>query len=159
MTREEYVKWLKQLDESLAFDGLIDGDKEVDLHEMIFDLCEMLEQQTCEDAISRNLIIETLNKMDRYVADESTLCDTDKKFPHNEVFIVDDVYEQIVEQLPSVNPQPKTAHWIEHSNPYDIDGTYYCFCDNCGSDAHEKTDFCPSCGAKMVELQESEVSE
>ena len=57
MTRDEYVKWLKQLDENLKFDGLIDGDKEVDLHEMIFDLCEMLEQQTCEDAISRQVVL------------------------------------------------------------------------------------------------------
>ena len=73
------------------------------------------------DVISRNLITQTLNKMDRYVAEELTLCDTDKKFPKNEVFIVDDVYEQIVEQLPSVNPQPKTG-WIPVSEklPEDI---------------------------------------
>ena len=51
------------------------------------------------DYISRNAITRVLNTMDRYVADELTLCDTEKKFPRNEVFIVDDVYEEIVEQL------------------------------------------------------------
>jgi len=61
------------------------------------------------DCISRNAIIKTLNKMDRYVADELTLCDTGRKFPQNEVFIVDDVYEEIAEQLPSVQPKQR---WI-----------------------------------------------
>lgn len=60
----------------------------------------------CDDAISRNAVIQTLNKMDRYTATELTLCDTNKKFPANEVFIVDDVYEQIAEQLPSVTHKP-----------------------------------------------------
>lgn len=59
-----------------------------------------------EDCISRNAIIRTLNNMDRYIANELTLCDSDNKFPQNEVFIVDDVYEQIAEQLPPVTPQP-----------------------------------------------------
>lgn len=58
-----------------------------------------LEQEPYEDAISRQAVIEVLNKMDRYVADELTLCDTERKFPKNEVFIVDDVYEEIVERL------------------------------------------------------------
>jgi len=66
-----------------------------------------LEQEPCEDCISRKAIIETLNNMDRYIADELTLCDSNNKFPQNEVFIVDDVYEKI-EELPSVTPKPKT---------------------------------------------------
>lgn len=60
---------------------------------------------TCGDAISRNDVIDTLNNMHRYVADELTLCSTGKKFEGNEVFIVDDVYEEIAENLPSVNSQ------------------------------------------------------
>lgn len=62
--------------------------------------------ETCEDAVSRNAIIQKLNTMDRYVSEELILCDTDKKFPKNEVFIVDDVYEKIVENLPSAQPGP-----------------------------------------------------
>lgn len=45
MTRGEYIKWLKLLDEELTFDGLVDGEEEVDLHIMIFDLCEALKQE------------------------------------------------------------------------------------------------------------------
>jgi len=66
-------------------------------------------QAPCDDAISRQAVIEVLNKMDRYVADELTLCDTERKFPKNEVFIVDDVYEEIVEQLPSVKLKQRTG--------------------------------------------------
>ena len=59
----------------------------------------------------------------------------------------------------TVTLKPKTGHWKEPSNPYDIDGTYYCYCDNCYGDAHEKTDFCPNCGARMDEPRESEDKE
>jgi len=61
--------------------------------------------EPCGDVVSRNAIIQKLNTMDRYVSEELRLCDTDKKFPKNEVFIVDDVYEEIVEQLPSAQPE------------------------------------------------------
>lgn len=75
----------------------------------------------CGDAVSRNAIIQKLNKMDRYVSAELRLCDTDKKFPQNEVFIVDDVYEEIVEQLPSVQPKQnemikEIRRWINSGN-------------------------------------------
>lgn len=66
-----------------------------------------LEQELCEDCVSRNAIIKTLNEMDRYIADELTLCNNNNKFPQNEVFIVDDVYEKI-EQLLSITPKTKT---------------------------------------------------
>lgn len=71
--------------------------------------------EPCEDAVSRNAIIQKLNTMDRYVSEELRLCDTDKKFPKNEVFIVDDVYEEIVENLPSAQPEiircKDCKHW------------------------------------------------
>lgn len=63
-----------------------------------------IQPKPCGDVVSRNAIVKKLNEMDRYVSAELRLCDTDKKFPQNEVFIVDDVYEEIVEQLPSVHP-------------------------------------------------------
>lgn len=62
------------------------------------------EPEPCGDVVSRNAIVQKLNKMDRYVSTELRLCNTGEKFPQNEVFIVDDVYEEIVEQLPSIQP-------------------------------------------------------
>ena len=75
--------------------------------------CPLIEApEPCEDAVSRNAIIQKLNTMDRYVSEELILCDTDKKYPKNEVFIVDDVYEEIVENLPSAQPEQR---WISVS--------------------------------------------
>ena len=71
-----------------------------------------LKQEPKTDAVSRNDVIKMLNTMDRYSADKLRLCDTNKEFPHNEVFIVDDMYEEL-DLLPLVRPQePKTGHWI-----------------------------------------------
>lgn len=66
---------------------------------------ESAQPEPCGDVVSRNAIVQKLNEMDRYVSAELRLCDTDKKFPQNEVFIVDDVYEEIVEHLPSAQPE------------------------------------------------------
>ena len=52
----------------------------------------------------------------------------------------------------TVTPQePKTGHWI------DINGIY-AECSNCNEEIYITGDFkfCPNCGAKMVEPQESE---
>ena len=115
-------------------------------------------QQNNDKAISLEAVIQTLNKMDRYTATELTLCDTDKKFPANEVFIVDDVYEQITEQLPSVTQ--KYGKWI-------LSGGYW-RCSKCKEKALLKFDkskggcreykpvrskHCPNCGAKMQESE------
>lgn len=74
------------------------------------------------DLISRQAITQVLNTMDRYVADELTLCDTDKKFPRNEVFIVDDVYENIIEQLPPADVRENIhGHIMEtHFSDYEL---------------------------------------
>lgn len=62
--------------------------------------------------------------------------------------------------------EPKTGHWIEHSEIKTSTPKYLMFyeCSECGdkqcfckSDIHKKH-FCNNCGAKMVEPQESEVS-
>lgn len=67
--------------------------------------------EPCGDVVSRNAIVQKLNEMNRYVSTELKLCDTDKKFPQNEVFIVDDVYEEIVENLPPAQPEG----WLEQN--------------------------------------------
>lgn len=42
-----------------------------------------------------NEIIRALNTCDRYVADSITHCETGNKYPKNEVFVVDDIYDLI----------------------------------------------------------------
>ena len=59
-------------------------------------------------------------------------------------------------ELPPVNPQPKTEHWIEHK----INGMAYIECSKCSSWFLRmyltRNSYCPNCGAWMVEPQESE---
>jgi len=129
MTREERAKYLNQLIIPDLFDNSQEScelrmKQEEALYETIAELMQepyeeldfvqphkkiSVNLELCDDAISRQAVIEVLNKMDRYVADELTLCDTERKFPKNEVFIVDDVYEEIVEQLPSVKLKQRTG--------------------------------------------------
>ncbi len=123
--------------------------------------CEVEESQLCEDAVSRAEIIHTLNTMDRYVADELTLCDTNKKYPKNEVFIVDDVYDLVAENLSSVTPQRPKGKWICHRDhcenlgviPSGLGAYYWCSNCDCGIDVREfhrnHYNFCPNCGADM----------
>ena len=119
--------------------------------------------------IDINAVIRMLNTMDRYTSEELTLCDTDKTFPKNEVFIVDDVYEGL-DLLPSepdwdeimvicdncghaihakrenckVSAQPeRKGKWIERDS--------WLYCSECGEMALEcrDTNYCPNCGADM----------
>lgn len=67
------------------------------------------------DLISRNDVINMFNTMDRYRADKLILQDTDREFPSNEVFIVDDCYE-LLEQLPTYSAE----------KPAECDNNYDC---------------------------------
>jgi len=116
MTNENIIKQLKRLIPSLQYADDVNAVKGA---------IKALSQEPCDDAISREAVIQTLNKMDRYTATELTLCDTDKKFPANEVFIVDDVYEQIAEHLPSVTQKSgkcKNCKYFEYDSVAKVDG-------------------------------------
>ena len=63
--------------------------------------------------------------------------------------------QKIINDLPSVQPKVKTGHWIRtgdyHTGAYG--SIEYVKCSCCGEDSLEEGDFCPNCGAKMVEPQ------
>lgn len=50
--------------------------------------------------------------------------------------------------------EPKTGHWISHYDEDEKEGWYEC--DRCHTERAFNTKFCPDCGTKMVEPQESE---
>ena len=50
--------------------------------------------------------------------------------------------------IKALEQEPKTGHWIDSSNGW--------MCSECNKDNTYDTDYCPNCGAKMVEPQESE---
>ena len=88
-----------------------------------------------DDLISRQAVIDLFNRSDDFGWETSLI-------------------RRKIEKLPSVNPQgPKTGHWSH-------DGSHWknrFICSGCGYKLFdEPTNYCPNCGAKMFEPQESE---
>lgn len=86
---------------------------------------------TCEDAISRQAVLDCLTATGL------------KKFD----FILD--ARDKIKNLPPVTPKPKIGKWLAKS-------FHEVYCDNCGFDFDiitnefmDKMKYCPNCGAKM----------
>ena len=95
-----------------------------------------LEQEPCEDCISRQAVLNLINADWKYEG-----------------------LEEDVSSLPPVTPQPKTGHWRA---VYQGDEIINYRCSECelgdtnGSINLYGWDYCRRCGAKMNESQESE---
>lgn len=106
-------------------------------HIIVSDLCkdtanllEALEQEPCEDAISRQAVLDYLTATGL------------KKFD----FILD--VRDKIKNLPPVTPKPNTGHWIKHEH----NGIGYIECSECLCWFLEsellRNSYCPNCGAK-----------
>ena len=96
--------------------------------------------KSCTDAISRQSAIFLASDLNQDLPDDERIADM--VMAHNEGILE---YQTQLSLLPSVTPQPKTGHW-KHNK-----------CDVCGASRPPLFDnYCPNCGAKMVEPQESE---
>ena len=145
MTREEFEQYAKE-------NGLVVWSKE-----MSEKAIKALEQEPTTkndlgvDCISREATVKRLCNLAEYMNEHKE--NSGDPYIMAALFIQDNKTE-----FPSVTPQePKTGHWIgideEPHEDYE--------CDMCGYviwaiDNLEEYKFCPNCGAKMVEPQESE---
>ncbi len=112
------------------------------LAEWLKDYKRLLEQEPCDDAVSRDAVHECI--------DEAWMCSKDAKE-------MADVLEKMVNALPPVTPQQKTGKWLVDLQTATED---YYVCSECGRRIHllypdvvGNYPFC-HCGAKMVEIQE-----
>jgi hypothetical protein len=99
----------------------------------------------CVDAISREDALDALhmclstNSYDDDVTGDSYICYEEAEYE--------------IEKLPSVQPKPKTGHWIPSHIPESILDE----CSECGFSCGAFTfNYCPNCGCRMVKPQESE---
>lgn len=123
-----------------------DGAVHVEFGEAINILNGMLDQQSCEDAVSRKAVIKAV---DAHTNEDGTL---------------DDDISIILEDLPSATPiRPKGAWTAIDEEPHE---TWEC--DHCGfvidcsgcvdpTEYRDTFKFCPRCGTEMVKAESVEV--
>lgn len=107
------------------------------------DYKRLKEQEPCDDVVSRQAVKEHMIK-----------------YGFHSYFIT---VKEFVEDLPPVNPEPKTGHWISDAIQGEIDGQIVkaFICSECGAISVFRItggkivngDLCPNCGAKMFEPQ------
>lgn len=133
MTNEEAIKIIKQFRDR-------QGNSNDDIE--AFDLAnKALEQQPCEDCISRESV-------------RQLICKNNDKYGYSDRF--HEFTEECL-KLPSVTPQQKVGKWEElgivmegrmyEHGECDMQDAWVC--DYCGYQVHMPTKYCPNCGAKM----------
>ena len=151
---EMAIKALEQTDcgkcEYLVYDEVFDeetGDE--------YDASYCRKQEPCEDCISRAEAIKAL-EYDLSIEADGGL-DKYRTVIKDLLNAIYNTQKKAIEDLPSVQPKPKTGHWIISPND--------CFvsCSECGlhgdKGIYKHYRWCPNCGAKMVETQKSEDKE
>ena len=106
------------------------------------DVLELLEQESCEDCVSRA-------ELKKWLDMNFSFGGASRKF---------ELFDRLDKELPPVTPKQKTGHW--RIVPYEE--TMFCSECNCrlnDEQTYLPLNYCPNCGAKMVESQESEDKE
>ena len=147
-------------------------------------LAEYLWQTPCKDAISRQEVLDVIerwlecsgyNEAERHImrAVQSVLYDSPSVTPQMKKIRVANIdfdkekFMEIMKNAPitilddSNTPtiqliQPKTGHWIAVENDEMETVGYYCSECDLPMETEHQTKFCPNCGARMIEPQESE---
>ena len=147
MTREEAIEKLELLRQRV----------DEDTYRALIMAIKALEQQPCDDAISREAAIKA----------ECDVCAVGGGYDKCQYFMQGCNEIECIRALPPVQPscdkcamngsgskycdncQPsRKGHWIYSTDRWK--------CSECGRTVLWKEEYCPSCGARMVEPQESE---
>ena len=124
MTREEALK--KAINIVCYFEAHFAKSKEA--REDAVNIIEVLEQEPCEDCISRQAVL-----------DKEVYTETSDGWTGWTVDVND------IKELPSVKPEQKIGRWIYHDGyiPYKHE------CSECGKRFGTDFNYCPNCGTKM----------
>lgn len=135
--REVVLPFVKKRLLETNYEGLGEVDAkefEREFNEILNLAIKALEQEPCEDAISRQALLNaTVNKNSVWNKI------TDSKGEN---------LETIISKLPSVTPQPKKGHKVSG----DLLGGLYC--SECMTYVNKYFNYCPHCGADMREVEE-----
>jgi len=137
-------------------------------HIIVSDLCkdtanllEELEQQSCEDAVSRAEVIDELNRLGRNAFKDDTDYDnffafvdslpqvTPTKCIATVKFSKEDMQELVNEKMKDIVVERKKGKWIPRKAKYDNAVPVY-ECSICHkNNGFDDDNFCPNCGAEM----------
>lgn len=124
---------------------------------LIDDYKRLLEQEPCEDCVSRQAVTDTVeNTIAKYIP---ILIERYKRIPLELVIAIKDlspVLATAIKDLPPATPKRKVGEWIKKNNDY-FDW-YECSECGYGSDGEMKynrlcdvrTKFCPDCGSQNL---------
>ena len=142
MTREEKQKAIDALKISTPIMAMTPN-KFDDYIKTLNKIADLLEQEPCEDAISRQAVLDMAEDM------------TDQFGNKHRV-----VTEGLISMLPPVTPKPKKGHWEQFGNSWEDKFK----CSECGKEQPKIlcgeriighwSDYCPNCGADMRESEE-----
>lgn len=127
-----------------------------------YEACEMaikaLEQEPCDDCISREAAICLADELKDDLPDDDRL--SDMVMSHNEGILE---YQTQLSLLPFVQPKQRTGHWIGDAIQGEIDGQIVkgFTCSKCGAISLFRMtggkivngNLCPNCSAKMQEVE------
>jgi len=146
MTREEAIEIIKAYREKLnnSVSNQLDGDiKALDM------AISALEQEPCEDAVSRDAVLKTLDNMDKALDENRTveeykalLKECYKELPSVTQKSGKWITEEIGEGRKVYCSECKESAVFEYVRDGDIYSSY-------GHGVVKKTKYCPNCGAKM----------
>lgn len=111
-----------------------------------------VEPKKCGDCISRQAVIDRINKLIEVEKKQGT---DDWGYGLERVNAYEAMLHFVKSEYlyPSVEPERKTGHWIEHEWAEELDGEGYLIsnfeCDKCHAWAEADYAYCPNCGVKM----------
>ena len=136
MTREE-IKELKGLAASM---GLYDDKYPCKRAVILGKAIEALEREPCNDAISR---AKTIDEVSRIMLDHPL-----DGYEDGQLIL------KIIQDMPPVTPTKKVGQWIYIGNKDINQSVKIVECNVCHKRNMGSSDYCPSCGVKMQEVEE-----
>ena len=152
ISREEAIEIIAATDITNGEEPVFTGKQVIALLKDLDGVISSRPTEPCEDAISRQAAVERLCKVAEFMNEKRD--GLGSPYVMAALFIQDNK-----EEFPSVTPKQRTGHWIKDDITERSKGAYKHKCDRCGAYHRTMYDYCPSCGAKMIEPQESEEQE
>jgi hypothetical protein len=134
MTKEEAISLLSQVNHILVNSNSWLENTHEPLN-IAFDMAiKALEQEPCEDCVSRQSVHDGMIKYEFHSSDMT-------------------ITEFVKDVLPPVTPTRKRGKWVKTGQSFIDPNKFLCYsCSECEFDVGKvKTRFCPNCGAEMEE--------